>query len=248
MTTDPNNCGACGNTCATEICNQGVCVGAVAGNIIAIGMDYEDIHAGTPAAVLLGNAVFLAKRNPVRVLEYREHAASQTNAAINVGEILANEASARGRKANFTLASTASSVSDHLGSHMFDVFLVHHQADAPAGMLGSIGASWATPLQAFVRSSGTVIVLASTAGTSEMKDLLTSANLMTVSSMSVVTGQPVKVQDYLDAVGENVLSPFIAKVASVTFTTPEPPTDTLSFSLVDDSGAPVVAHKVIAPH
>src|SRR5262249_20044779 len=44
LQTDPDNCGYCGNVCASGICSAGICQGIVAGHIVLIGHDYKTRH------------------------------------------------------------------------------------------------------------------------------------------------------------------------------------------------------------
>ncbi|HKO51856.1 MAG TPA: hypothetical protein VJV79_29305, partial [Polyangiaceae bacterium] len=77
---DANNCGSCGNKCASGICQGGMCVGAYDGNIMLACMNYQTPVAGSPQTVLMGNAVFLTLREPVRILAYTEFASAESRA------------------------------------------------------------------------------------------------------------------------------------------------------------------------
>ena len=40
LSSDPDNCGSCGHVCASGLCTESVCEGALAGHIVAIGHDF----------------------------------------------------------------------------------------------------------------------------------------------------------------------------------------------------------------
>ena len=41
LQSDPDNCGTCGDVCASGLCDAGVCIGATVGHVVAIGHDYQ---------------------------------------------------------------------------------------------------------------------------------------------------------------------------------------------------------------
>ena len=95
-------------------------------------------------------------------------------------------------------------------------------------------------------SSGhVVVVLASASGTQEMGEFLVKSGLLAVSGLEPVTGQPLYNAGWLDAVGHDVLSPFLAMQASAAFKTPEAEGSKLSFVVKTAAEEPVVIHKVV---
>jgi hypothetical protein len=210
-------------------------------------MDYKMATFGAPPSVLLGNAVFLTWHDPVRVLDYREFAAQGTAmpGPANVMAILSDEGSKRGRKFTITTAPSAAGVPASLASGDFDVLLIEHQRSAPPGVLGATGASWAAAINEFGGKGGVVVALATDGGAGGMDALLTNAGLLAVEGLSSVDGEVLENQGMLDAIGVNVLSPFIAKHDSAALTTSEVPGPRLDYVIVTDQGAPVVIHKLI---
>lgn len=249
---DPNNCGSCNHHCASGICQGGTCVGATAGHEVVACMDFATRPgAGTPQQTLLGNAVFLTAKNPVRIYAYRQFT---PNAVVNsVNGAIAAVATARGRTYSITPETDSTQVPLNLSIFDYEVLLVYDQPNAPAGRLANVGTSWASAVDSFVRAGGTAVVLAGDAGTAEMDDLVTNAGLLTVTGQTSVTGDQVYNRAPADAVGLNVLTPFLATAETCTFTTPPPPDSTTVFVITDTAsstgslGSPIVVHRVLAP-
>lgn len=249
---DENNCGRCGNVCASGICQGGQCVGATAGHIVVFCMDYQRAApANSPSETLLGNAVFLGSRNPVRIYEYDEF----TPAAVvtGVGQTLTSVAGARGRTYVTTPVSVGLDVPLNLNIFDYDVLLVLDQPNAPAGRLGNLGTTWADAVGSFVAAGGRVVVLAGDGGVAEMDDLITNANLLSASAQTSVTGNIIYNRAPADAVGVNVLTQFRSRRETCTFTTTAAPDASTIFVVTDSPstsgtlGAPVVVHRVVAP-
>jgi hypothetical protein len=250
---DENNCGRCGHRCASQICQGGQCVGANAGHIVVFCADYrQKAQAGSPQETLLGNAVFLSRRNPVRVFAYSEHTPANVVTAVNATIQSAATAAVRTAPA-ITQATTATAVSLQLNILDYDVLLVYDQPTAPAGYLGNVGSLWSSSIDAFVRAGGVVVVLAGDGGRAEMDDLLTNAGLLAATAQTSITGNPVYNRAPADAVGIGVLSTFRASRETCTFTVPTS-TDPSTVFVVTDTplsagsiGAPVVVHRVLSP-
>lgn len=243
LATDPANCGSCGNACPSGLCQAGKCAGATAGHIVLLCMSFEQSQQGFPQTALLGNAVFLPPGNPVRILAYGEHAS--TLHQNKVKQALGWSAAAKGRTFSITPAGPASSLPALLSLQSFDVLLVYDQSNAPAGVLAGVGAAWKPALSAFVAAGGVVVVTSGGGGVGEMASFIESAGLLTTSGQTEVTGQVLFNNAPSDAVGLNVLSPFMAQNRTCRFTTTETPSNLLTF-VVSEGGAagPVVVHRV----
>jgi len=74
LNNDSKNCGACGRVCPSAICQGAECIGAAAGHIIAICMNYRQTAADSQPTALLGNAVLLPLTDNVRILAYDGYA------------------------------------------------------------------------------------------------------------------------------------------------------------------------------
>lgn len=247
---DPKHCGSCNKVCPTGLCQGGKCVGAKAGHIVAACMSYQQNFQTSSQTVLLGNAVFLPFANPMRILAYDQYV--QSNVRQRVDQTIGWAAAARGRSYNITSVSTVAGVSQKLNVLDYDVFLVYDQPNAPAGALGSAGTAWATSLDAFARAGGVIVVLSGGDGVGEMPDLLTNSNLLPVSAESDVTYSQLYNRAPTDAIGVNVLTPFVGTRMSCTFTTSVTPDATTTFVISDQGptgpvGSPVVVHRTALP-
>ena len=150
LNSDPLNCGSCGNVCPTGLCQGRTCVGATVGHVVLMCMNYEQSLQNAPQTVLLGNAVFLPLRNPVRVLAYDEHTPPSNKNRVDT--TIGWAGSARGRAFTTTSVSSAAEVLSGLSVLSYDVFLIYDQPNAPAGALGSNGTLLSASLDAFARA------------------------------------------------------------------------------------------------
>jgi hypothetical protein len=201
-----------------------------------------------PQTVLLGNALFLSRRSPVRVLAYEEHAAA--GATGRLVETLNYAVAASGRTYQISTAASAAQVETTLRIGDYEALIVLDQPEAPAGVLGLTGSSWATPLDDFVRAGGTVIVLDGGGGVGEMGALTTSAGLFAIDGETALAQTDlVYNRAPSDSVGVSVLSPFRTLPDSCTFVTTAPADQATIFVVTDSApggslGRPVVVHRV----
>ncbi|MBK7395967.1 MAG: hypothetical protein IPJ34_06585 [Myxococcales bacterium] len=242
---DPLNCGGCGNVCPTGLCNGGKCRGAKAGHVVAIGHDYEST-SGAVAGKPLANATFLPSRNPVRLLVLTEFA--ETSAVDNVDAILDGAAKSSGRTFVQTIVVKASDFHDKLNIDAFDVALVLDQKKAPAGQLATTADTGKATYTSFTKAGGVLVVLDGGSGTGEMPAFLGAGGLLTVKGHTSTGGKSLDVVDPADAVGIDVLSPYLAPKGTVLFlwtTTPDALVRTVVAEPLSDG--PVVLHRVIKP-
>ncbi|MBI4703736.1 MAG: hypothetical protein HY744_21715, partial [Deltaproteobacteria bacterium] len=242
LQSDVQHCGICNHYCPTELCVLGACTGGPVGHVVVLGMDFEQVLP--PARKLLGNAVFLPLQDPVRILDYREHAGAASMAAVDAA--IAAEAKARGRGYATSQVAPAGELGAKLASGQFDLLLVHDQPGAPDGALGSLGATVADALSAFAKAGGVVVVLATGNGTGQMSDFLTGAGLLDTSGFVAITGQPLYNTGPADAVGLGVMSPFLAKPTTSVLVTLEAPGPLLTYVVSSQKGKPVAIHRVVA--
>ena len=247
LDTDPMHCGACNNQCPSGICQAGKCVGATVGHVVLLCMSYEQNFQSSPQTTLLGNAVFLPLSNPVRILAYTEH--SPNPIENKVDQAIQWSATAKGRTFVTTVASTSNDVVNQLDKTSFDVLLVYDQTAAPAGALATAGTAWAPKVAAFVAVGGVVVVASGGAGTGEMDTLVSNAGLLSVSGQTLLSGTVLYNNAPFDAVGLNVLSPYLALKQSCTWDTSVTPGPQLVFvvgSASPDAGSgnPVVVHRI----
>ena len=241
---DPFNCGGCGIFCPTGLCNGGKCRGARTGHMVAIGHDYTSATPTSAVAQVVVNAVFLPSTNPVRVLAYDQYADPVAEA--NVGKILDAASIKSGRAYVRTVAASADEVLTKLNIDSFDLMLFYDQPKAPAGTLATLGVDLSAKLKSFNETGGVVVVLDGGGGIGEMPKFFTAAGLLGVSSQTTITGKTVDVVAPADAIGIDVLTPYLAPSKSVTFTLSDPPSST-SVVVVQEptSTGPVVIHRVV---
>ncbi|MBA2539035.1 MAG: hypothetical protein H0V17_05320 [Deltaproteobacteria bacterium] len=179
---DANNCGTCGNVCGSGLCYSGVCADATAGHVFAIGHGYATSNRALDK--LLGNAVFMNERAPVRVLAYAGTApatlVSGTNAAID------RQATARGRTWQRTQVTSSADVAFNLPNA--DVFLVYAQPQQDSTYLNYLGDEWGLYLQQFTRRGGIVVVLDTASTNAGTPEVLTRTGLMTLGGRTTLTG------------------------------------------------------------
>ncbi|MBI2388821.1 MAG: hypothetical protein HYV09_04310 [Deltaproteobacteria bacterium] len=241
---DPVNCGGCGKTCPTGLCNGGKCRGARAGHVVIIGHDYVGAAPSLAVGRVVVNAVFLPPKNPVRVLAYEQYA--DAAAISSVKAILDAGALGSGRTYVKTTSTTLVDFRDRLRIDDYDVALIFDQPSAPAGALDTVGADMKLSLDSFSRVGGVVVVLDGGGGVGQMPSYLTSAALLATTGQTTVTGKALDVVAPGDAVGVGVLTPYSAPSRSVSLTTTEPPSSSL-ITVVSEptSSKPVVLHRVV---
>jgi hypothetical protein len=136
---DSENCGLCGNLCPSGICQGGKCVGANVGHVVLACMDYQTPAKNTAQTILMGNAVLLPIRNPVRILAYTEFAPAVERAKVD--QDIGFAAAARGRTYTITPLPKYAAASASLNISNYDVFLIYDQTAAPAGQMATVGSA-----------------------------------------------------------------------------------------------------------
>jgi hypothetical protein len=245
-TSDPFNCGSCGNVCPSQICVMSVCQGSTAGGIVYIGHDYFNTPQGTAQARVLSNAVFIPQSNPLHVMSYERYASAA--AVGKVKAILNGVATQLGRSLTITSTTVDTDIPSKLTLSSYQVLVVEDQSGAPPGALAALGASWASTLTTFTLAGGVVVVLDGGTGTGQMPQFSTATTLLSVTGQtSLKTGTPLDDVAPGDVVGVGVVSPYGAGKNSVSIVT-EPNGGSVIY-VVDlpsdaSAGVPVVVHKL----
>jgi hypothetical protein len=240
LDSDPLNCGFCGHVCQTAICGGGQCEGASAGHVVGLGIDFSAVNAGSSAARLLGNSVFLQAHEPVRVSIYTQDA--NIDATTKITSLVLAEAAARGRSALVTPTMDPTLLADSAAVLAVDVIVIPPQPYAEDGEMVDAANEWAQPFQDFIGSGGVLVVLAEGPASQE---LLATSQWLGPVELSPLPLQPLHVSAWLDALSVGVLSPFALSQAATSIT-PTAPFDPWTQVVVSSSGdEPVVIHRVM---
>lgn len=204
VTSDPDNCGACGRVCASGICQASVCVGALAGHVVAIGHDYENHNPAMRR--LLANAASLGAAKDLAIARLRGSATAAAHTG--TGSALANGMQQVGRTWHAVqLPATPSAEA------LVDVDVVVVEAQVGDGEAArSLGQAWSAPFDGFVRNGGVVIVLEGGSGVSYR--FSAAAGLYVADPPLDATGLRATIVDASDAVTQQVVSPYLAEGSS----------------------------------
>ncbi|MBW2463420.1 MAG: hypothetical protein JRH11_17350 [Deltaproteobacteria bacterium] len=234
VSNDPDNCGSCGNRCASGLCTLGSCVDATAGHVVLIGHDYQTSRPGVDRVA--GNSVFLATGSPVEVVVWEGTATAASIAGVD-GAIDA-VAAERGRSWNRIVTSLDKILHE---LDRADVLLVYPQAASTDMELTDAGALLSVGVRNFLRLGGSVVVFDTpTAANAGTWQFLTGGGFMSVSGLTDITGASVSVTAPGDAIAVGVPLTYAAETMSVHFDSPEP-------EVVGHVDGPVVLHSVPLP-
>jgi hypothetical protein len=239
LSEDPDHCGSCDNKCASGICEDGTCADAVAGQAVVIGHDYVG-PANSAMRRLAGNAIFLGRGAPVRVLTYAGEASAASVAGVE-GAIDAVKTEI-GRDW-MKIPAIESIVPLQLASA--DVLLVHSQFGASDSTLKKLGQAWGNALAQFLVTGGVVVVFEtpSSNNTGTFK-ILEPAMIFAADSREAVPSQQLKVETPGLGVAVRVPDRYMSAAETVHFNTVTSPGASV---VVDQDGKPVIVQRVIVP-
>jgi hypothetical protein len=234
VASDGDNCGACGKICPSNICIDGECQGALAGDVVVLGHEYASSWSTSAQAKMIANAVSIPTTDPIRVLAFDgDHLGAAAERALIA-------ASVKFRGVSYTTANDAALEATDL-ARKYDVVLVHGAGSAPS----ELGARWSSALETFTKKGGVVVALDD--GKSDMPALLTASGLLAIEGhTSLAAGTQVVVAKPNDAVGTQVLSPFAPFGASVGFFGVQSSSDvTIVAHTNDDAAFPTAIHRFV---
>jgi len=236
VTRDPEHCGSCTTRCTSGICENGTCADAIAGQVVVVGHDFT--AANTAMQRLLGNAVFLAKGAPVRVLVYYGEADATSAAGVERAVDVV-----KGEIGRDWLRTEAIESLVPLQLSAADVLLVHAQVQASNSSLRKLGQEWGNALAQFVATGGVIVLIeapsTSNAGTHQ---LLAPAHIFEAQSREAISMQQLIVQTPGLGVALRVPDRYVSTRNSVHFrgvTTPG------TLVVVDKDMLPVLVQRVI---
>lgn len=213
------------------------------GSSFVLGMDFSAVSPASPEARLLGNAIFMTGADPVKILDYRAHTEWNASSVTNVVDLCADEAVARERTLQTTVAKDAEHARDELENGEYDIFLIHDQAAAEKGALAGVGALWAPLIPGFVEKSGSVVVLATASGEAEMGELLSASGVLEVTGIHAITPGEVKNAVPTDGLGAGVQGPLSGKQSLASFDIDDTAGQAYTAVLVDGDGGAVAVRR-----
>lgn len=234
VASDGDNCGACGKICPSNICIDGECQGAVAGDVIVLGHEYASSWSSSAQAKMIANSVSIPTTDPIRVLSFDgDHPGAAAERALIA-------ASVKFRGVSYTGANGAALEATDL-SRKYDVVLIHGAGSSPP----EVGARWSSALETFTKKGGIVIALDD--GTSDIPALLSATGLISIDGHTTLSaGTQVVIDRPNDAVGVQVLSPFAPSGASVGFSGVQSSPDiTIVARTNDHASRPTAIHRFV---
>ena len=233
---DPNNCGGCGNVCASGICIDGVCDDRVPGHVVVIGHDL--IGANNAMRRIAGNAVFLSRGAPLRVLIYRGEAVESSVAGVDAAlDFSTRELGRQVERIDAVDALVPLQLTNA------DVFLIHAQANATKSTLQKLGKQWANALAQFVARSGTVVLFEAPSSSNDGTfRILGPSRLFSASAREEIPEQRLEVMTLDQAVMLRVPDRYMSVSHSVHFSDVDKAATVL---VADQDGEPVVLQRVI---
>jgi hypothetical protein len=239
LSEDPDHCGNCDTKCASGICENGACADAIAGHAVVLGHDYVG-PANSAMRRLAGNAVFLGRGAPVRVLVYQGEA---NPASVTGVENAINAVKSEIGRDWMKIVAIESIVPLQLA--MADVLLVHSQVGASDSTLMKLGHEWGNAIAQFLVTGGVVVVFetpsANNAGTYQ---ILEPAMIFAAESRESVVSQQLKVQTPGLGVAVRVPDRYMSGIETVHFKGVSTPGASV---VVDQDGLPVIVQRVIVP-
>lgn len=251
VTSDPRNCGECGNACPTGICRDSECIGGQAGgHLVAMCMSFEQLYGDSPQGVLLANAVFLATGETTNVVLFDAYAPTVVKNRMRT--LIRDAGAARGRRVTVNVAGSIDEVHTALKANFYHVLVIADTSLATPGIMRDMGRILAPDMATFTQGGG-VIVVASGSAATQMPDFWNSrgTGLFDVQGVLDITFTDLHNRAPANALAANVLTPFFALTSTCVFDLADPGPDTqVIVTGQNPNGAgelPVVLHRVMLP-
>jgi hypothetical protein len=184
-----------------------------------------------------GNAVFLGRGNPVRVLAYEGEARPAAVAGVDAAVRQVAEATGRG----WTRAVADAPEAVPLRLAEADVFLLYAQSDSSDQLLATLGGEWARALSTFLERGGVVVAFDGMGANAGTHTVLRTAGLFDASRRDDVTGRVLEVTAPGDAVAWGLPLRYRGEASSVRFDVGD------EGVVVRDARGPVVVHRAVVP-
>jgi hypothetical protein len=185
---------------------------------------------------LAGNAVFLARGSPVRVLVYEGSASAASISGVD--SAIAQVSLTIGRSWSRTRA-TAAEVPLQLASA--ESFVVLPQSAGSDSDLIALGTSWRLALREFLLGGGVVTLFDGPAGHEGTYQILEAAGLFAADGRTSIDLEVVELAAPGDAIAVDVPFRYRGELHTVWFETSE------RTAVVEHPSGPVVIHRVIPP-
>ncbi len=236
VSSDPSNCGGCGRKCVSGICENGTCADVTAGHLVVIGHDLAS--AGPVMQRIAGNAVFLARGSPVRVLVYEDGAPAAAIAGTDGAIEYVSEADGRTWERT---AGIEGLVTYQLGEA--DVFVICAQQNAGDSVLRKLGEQWGNALVDFLRQGGVVVLFEGLGGDNGgTYQVLQPGQMFSAEAVRRAAGGTLTVTDPSDQITLGVPERYVTGGAAVAFESISTPANVVA---EDEDGSPVVLHRVV---
>lgn len=232
-------CGSCDNACGVgAACIEGECVGRAVGHVVLMGHDMS--QARTPMRTMVGNAVFLVRASPVRVLFYDEY----TNGASRAGVSAAIQSASQALNRSYTLTTvTAPLVGAQLASA--DVFVIGAQHGATDEILRELGANWSAALSTFLFRGGVILVFDAGGANGGSQQILDAAGLLEVNARIPIPRSILRLETPSDAIAAGVSTEYQSEGESAGFDIAFDVTPASVVVRDPNTMWPVVVHSVV---
>lgn len=211
---DLAHCGGCGQACtAGAACIGGTCVGRAVGHVVMIGHDMT--AARPPMRTMVGNALFLVRSAPVRVLVYEAQTAEGSKTGI--ADAMRLSAQSLGRTYTVTPAA-AEQLTLQLSAA--DVLVVGPQQAASDADLQMLGTVWSTALRGFLRRGGVILLFDAGGANAGTYQILgpDGADLMPVTGRSAAfASRDLELVAFSDAIAAGMPSRYRSEGLTATF-------------------------------